>query len=146
MSELIKESKSSEDNSEDNSEESEGTECVTCYDIFSGDGECKICYMPQCSKCAIEGNIINFNDCLQDCSNQCTECERIGCKDCMRTCYSCSNRGENSPMLCEDCSTYIEEDCEYHGIWILCNNCSTEDNKCGECQANKNYCGKYSMF
>lgn len=130
----------------ESSESSEGIECTTCYDIFSGDGECKICYMPQCPNCATEGNIINFNEWLQDCSNKCSKCERIGCKDCMRTCYSCSNRGEFSPMLCEDCSTLTKQDCEYHSNWTTCNSCSIENNECVECQANKNYSDRYSMF
>src|SRR5665647_3005702 len=109
----------SKTNSE-NESDSSGEECVTCQEFFSSDGKCIICDAPQCENCCIEENKINLTEWLYDCPNKCSKCKRIGCGDCISTCYSCANKGEDPEFLCQECSNFTKQDCKYHGEWNLC--------------------------
>lgn len=127
------------------SEESEdGAECVTCNEVFSGDGKCVICDEAQCENCRVEGNIIHLAEWLYDCPNKCAKCKRIGCGNCITTCYSCANKGEDCEFLCEDCHNFVKQNCKYHSYWNLCSIHSKDG--CPECTANQNYSDRHGMF
>jgi hypothetical protein len=124
----------------------EGFECVTCNDEFAIDAEkhCGICNSSVCEKCLSEGNIICYTEWLDNCPNTCARCKRIGCGDCIKTCYQCWNISESHESICDDCNSgqLTEQDCEYHNWW-LCENHSEES--CVQCHANKNYGDKYAF-
>jgi hypothetical protein len=133
---------------EENEESSEeGFECVTCNDFPSIKLEkhCPICDSSLCDKCTQEGNIINFTEWLENCSNKCAKCKRIGCKECMKTCYQCWNKSDTYEFICEDCNggQLRRQHCEYHSWWL----CSKHRGKyCKQCEADENYCGRHSTW
>ena len=120
-----------------------GVECVSCREIFGEVKNCPICDSSVCSECATEQNNLLFEEWLDDCQNKCDKCKRIGCRNCISTCFQCWNEGDEYNFLCQDCSDLTEQDCEYHSYWTLCPKHYKEE--CCVCKANKNY-SRYDSF
>lgn len=114
--------------------------CDNCYKDCKTFHKCKICGTETCNNCNHEANVVFFNEWLRGLSNRCSECKRIGCNQCMQTCFDCHNEGEFAPMFCEKCSPLKKINCKYH-TWYTCNK---HKKKCGECKANENYHFKHS--
>lgn len=118
----------------------EESECCCCREYFSTEMKnCSICESEVCDDCKIVNNVINFEEWISDCTNKCEKCSRIGCGNCISTCYQCWNIGEEHKFLCRDCSTLSRQNCEYHK-WNLCSKHIKD--KCVVCKANKNFSKK----
>lgn len=119
-------------------------ECITCSKIFNRSElkYCRICDSDVCSKCYDERSVLYFSDWLYDCSNRCTKCNIIGCKECINLCYSCANTDCVFDVYCHKCKTFITVDCEYH-TWMMCDKHSIDE--CELCHVNKNYTLKHTI-
>eukprot|EP01130_Rhizamoeba_saxonica_P003680 TRINITY_DN1535_c0_g1_i2.p1 TRINITY_DN1535_c0_g1~~TRINITY_DN1535_c0_g1_i2.p1 ORF type:complete len:127 (-),score=12.59 TRINITY_DN1535_c0_g1_i2:68-448(-) len=114
-------------------------ECVNCSEY----GEhvidkCQICEMDLCKTCSKE-TLISLTEWLEV-SNLCKKCDRIGCRDCITTCFTCHNDNVFAGSFCIDCTELREVDCSYHE-WYICDKKHIDDGytECGSCCANRNY-------
>lgn len=117
----------------------EGAEiyCESCDVYTEKCVTCTLCYVDLCEKCGTKGNVLDLAEWLNGLSNQCSVCKQIGCRHCMTTCYSCWNDGKEGVIYCNACSPLIPV-CDVH-VWDVCN----KHDKCGQCEADKNYDKKY---
>ena len=137
--------KNYQDSDNKNNDSDEGFDCSSCpqqFDCLTNLKICRICDSDVCQRCYDEADILFFKDWLYNCSNKCVVCERIGCGNCIRLCYTCANEGKCFDSYCENCKVFDELHCEYHD-WILCKEHNTK--KCQECYDNKNYSNKYEI-
>ena len=111
-------------------------ECVSCREEVEDIYKCKICDSDVCEACLQERNILTLTEGLSNCPNKCENCQRIGCQECISTCYQCWNIGESHDFICQDCSNLQTQDCSYHS-WDLCP--LHVGDECVICIANKNY-------
>lgn len=102
--------------------------------------QCRICQSDVCTECYENRTILYFTDWLNECSNQCIGCDKIGCSECINICYQCANHGTNFDTYCINCKRFEYIDCQYHD-WIICE--KHQDDSCGECYVNKNYLLKH---
>lgn len=116
----------------------DGFECVSCIHEYNASElkKCRICASNVCNKCYDNDNVLYFTDWLNECSNCCVGCNRIGCKECIGICYQCANIGDNFDTYCIDCKEFEHIACLYHD-WSNCE--SHTGSGCGICEANKNY-------
>ena len=87
----------------------------------------------------------------------CDECKKITCTQCIRLCTDCWNLppsekelapAEDFGVFCKTCkpTEFIQVDCSYHDWWTCGKHQETPPYKCGECEANRNYCGRMGEF
>ncbi|TXG79911.1 MAG: hypothetical protein E6R13_09225 [Spirochaetes bacterium] len=126
------------------SESSESEGCVNCEEnVGNHYKKCKDCKSKICKKCIINKDGITMNYWLEGLSNKCSKCQKLLCKECIRLCYDCANYGE-AIVYCSSCAKQekIKDiKCKHHK-WYTCQK-NHGDVGCGECRANRNYCGRY---
>lgn len=120
--------------------------CVMCEDGLHLDGtdkECDICGTEMCHECYNKRENLFFTEWLYDVPNKCTECQLVGCRECILLCFTCANLSESFDTYCNKCKKFDEIDCEYH-TWYVCD--EHKNDECGECYANRNYHHKISSI
>ena len=118
--------------------------CNVCFKALEDYILCEYCNEAKiCNKCRpnYQTQIVSWFAV----ENQCSICNKILCINCMKVCHTCCNEynGEQPlPISCPQCIKFTNK-CEYH-FWDTCE--KHKNVSCGECNANRNYNAKHSMF
>ena len=139
-----------EDPDEDTDEEDIPDECGICGEEF-GDvlptSTCIACKTRICDDCATK-DVYQYSDWIFM-GTRCDRCHANVCRDCVRFCHDCFNDASDFSCYCPKCcpKDIVDVPCEFH-VWTTCPRDHAQHHKpyqCGECFANANYAGKYSM-
>lgn len=131
----------------DNSSENEGnnsSDILECNECDSTQvKKCKVCDETLCPK-HLTGYLKEW---LIYNGEMCAKCRRSGCPNCMITCFSCANQGDQTYWYCDSCNEEHDilttVDCKYH-LWYKCDekHDHCQDDECPECGSNRNYAGR----
>lgn len=121
---------------------SEEFNCSTCHNHFELNTvkHCKICSSEVCDYCFDECSLLEIEDgWLEELPNTCDRCHRVGCENCLSTCYQCWNIDETYDILCRDCSDLSKQKsrCEKHSHWDFCE--KHLKNECPACLEKRSY-------
>ena len=113
------------------------SECSTCREYTDSDKKCRICNSNVCEYCFDECSLLEIDEWLDEMPNTCDRCHRIGCGNCISTCYQCWNIDESYDLVCKDCSDLSKNDCDKHSYWDFCPKHQTSYDSCPACAQTK---------
>lgn len=111
--------------------------CANCNDFpFVCLKPCQICESDLCQECSVKGNHVHLCEWLEECSNECAKCKRLGCSNCLSTCYECQNLQESEEMFCCDCAATLlrKSHCKRHRKRDVCAKHAAQD-ECSQCES-----------
>ena len=98
--------------------------CCNCEAEIDILNSCSVCESDLCAKCSQKGDTITLCEWLEECSNQCSKCKRLGCVNCITTCYECQNWNEisKSDVICCECAETVlcRSQCTEHDDRDVC--------------------------
>jgi hypothetical protein len=123
-------------------ESEEDLNCVICNDRT--DNYCDQCKHYICHEHTEVKEWLSYE------GEECETCKKPGCLECVYTCYSCANHSEWYGWYHKTCKT-LKDVCVAHHEWYVCEKTlhgdqeegDEENEKCGECVADRNYCRKH---